>query len=126
MRIFRIVVGALLGYILSAATSIAWFLFTHHAPTAPATVLYMALTAIYGIACSIVVGYLAARIGGNIASAYGVAFLLVFLSLWSIFESHPTHAAPAEYLWSILISMLLMAPATVVGGHLLRNRIPTG
>jgi|GEM_PF-6441363 len=126
MRIFRIVVGALLGYILSAATSIAWFLFTHHAPTAPATIPYVALTAIYGIACSIVVGYLAARIGGNIASAYGVAALLVFLSIWSIFESHAAHAAPAEYLWSNLISMLLMAPATIVGGYLIRNRAAIG
>jgi hypothetical protein len=125
MRIFRIVVGALLGYILSAASSIAWFLFTHHAPTAPATAIYVILTAIYGVACSVVVGYLAARIGANIASAYGIAALLVFLSLWSIFESTAVKAAPADYFWSIVISVVFMAPATIFGGYL-RNRNANG
>ena len=115
MRIFRIVLGSIVGYILSAATSIAWFVMTRHLPTDPATVQYIAATALAGIVLSLVCGYIAAYIARTWIGAAGVTALLVLVSLWSIVEAH--QAAHSASLWSPCISIFLMAPAAILGGR---------
>ena len=114
MRIFRIVLGSIVGYILSAATSIAWFAMTRHLPTEPATVQYIIATTVAGIVLSLVCGYIAAYIARAWVGAAGVTALLLIVSIWSILEAH--QAAQGASLWSPYISIVFMAPAAILGG----------
>ncbi len=72
----RILFGAVMGYALSLASSVAWFYWTHHDPTQRVTPKYLGASIVSGFLCSVAAGFLAAVIGGSRRSAWGTAILL--------------------------------------------------
>ena len=68
---FRIIVGAVIGYLLSLGSSVVWFLKTHHDPTQRVSTRYLLASIVVGFFCSVATGFLAAVIGGSRRSAWG-------------------------------------------------------
>lgn len=110
MRTLRITAGILLGYVLSVAASLGWFLFTHGNSIAAPTRTYFLLTALWCVLEGIAVGSIAAAIGGSRYSSFGVAILIVLFTIWAWLESHLR--AP---LWSLDLALVVLAPATALG-----------
>ncbi len=103
------------GYILFAVPAAALFSLTGHEPHAPASLAFMVLSTLYGMAVAAGAGYLAALIGGPIAPAV-LAGLVAFGAAITAF------VVPAGgVIWSQVAAALFMAPA-VVGGGMLRRR----
>jgi len=49
----RIVVGAVIGYLLSLGSSVVWFLKTHHDPTQRVSTRYLLGSIVVGFFCSV-------------------------------------------------------------------------
>ena len=126
MHTLRMLGGVLVGYIVSAATSIGWFNATHHQFADEVSPGFLLATALFGILASLLAGYVAALVGASRSSAIGVAIVLAALSIWSIVEAH-TAAARTEHIGGSLaatwIALFLMAPAAAAGGWLWRRQV---
>ena len=120
MPIFRVVLGIVVSYILSVATSLAWFYGTHHDPSAPASGGFIALTAVYGVIVSFLLGWLAARIAANPWGGYGMALLIVLASIWEYVEGRNLSGSK----WSFVVALLFMVPAAALGSRLTTGRRP--
>lgn len=103
-------VGFLAGYGLSLASSIAFFQLSGRPPYLPQPMWFMVLTAVYGIAFSVLAGYAAASIG-TYSTGFAVAVTIFVLSILSLLMDKGGH-------WSQFIALVLMAPATVLGAKL--------
>lgn len=120
MRILRIIAGTIVGYAFSLATSLAWFLLTHHPdPAAPASTRYLIACGVDAFIFSILAGWIAALVGGSRISAWGVALIVAIFSIWNIVE---LHGRPGGSLATTYISLFLMTPAILFGGYLWRKR----
>ena len=113
----RCLAGWLVGYLISAVSSLLWFVVGKIPPHAPASSKVMVLTAVYGVffaalgAC-VGAGFWrpqAIGIGAAIAVTIGVA------GMWSWYET-PTGAH-----WTQAIAVLLMAPAAQFGAFFRRE-----
>ncbi len=105
-------------YILFAVPGAAIFALTGHEPHAPASVVYMALTTLWGMAFAFSSGYLAALIGGEVARK-APAVLGGLIAFGAILTMLVTPAGGAR--WSPIAAALFMAPSAVLGGMLRRR-----
>jgi hypothetical protein len=107
----RCVAGWLLGYLISAITSIAFFLIGHISPAKPASALVMWTTAIYGIVFAVAGAIVGANFYRKFALGIGAAIALTIgtagMLSWYL---QPDHAH-----WSQMIAIFLMAPAAQFG-----------
>ncbi len=104
----RIVLGALTGYVFSAASSAALFLLSHHNPHTPQHVSFIVITIVYGVLFSIAAGFVAAKIGGYQAGvAVGIMIFVVAL-LSMLMDPRGAH-------WSQVVALVAMCPSAVLG-----------
>jgi hypothetical protein len=102
------ILGFLAGYLISLVSSILLFRLSSHDPGRPASVGFMLLTAIYGVAFAFLGGWVAARIG-RFSTGCAVGVMIAVLSLFSLFtDIGASH-------WAQMVSFFLMAPAAVAG-----------
>ena len=107
----RCVAGWIVGYLISAVSSVLLFTVSRVSPHQPATTAVIWITAIFGIffaALGAIVGASFSRknaigIGASIALTIGIA------ALWS------WSATPTDAHWTHLIAIFLMAPAAQFG-----------
>jgi len=101
------VAGWLVGYLISASSSILYFILGHISPANPASTGVMWFTAIYGIAFAALGAIAGASFYRRQALGIGAAIAATIgaVAMWSWYST-PTHAH-----WSQAIAILLMAPA---------------
>lgn len=121
MRILRILAGAIVGYAFSALTSIAWFRFTGHPLVGPSSPAFIIATAVLGILFALAAGYLATRIAASPAGAYGVALLLVSVSILSVFADMANSLSLRDA-WPLVVAVVLIAPAAALAPKLVKSR----
>ena len=107
----RCVAGWLAGYLISAVTSIAFFLIGHISPARPASTLVIWITAIYGVVFAVVGAVVGANLCRKFALGIGAAIALTIGAAGMIsWYLQPDHAH-----WSQMIAIFLMAPAAQFG-----------
>ena len=119
MKTLLAVTGSLAGYLVSATLSVLWFYtFTHHDPSLPASIAYMAVSSVYGVAISMLAGFTGAAIarGSERIAGQAVALLTLLVAIWSWWET-PEHAH-----WSHVVAIVLMGPAAILGARILSHR----
>jgi hypothetical protein len=113
----RCVLGWIVGYLISAVTSILFFLLGHIPPHAPASTGLIWGTAIYGVVFAV----LGAVVGANFSRTHAlvigaaIATTIAGIALWSWSE---TPNAPH---WTQAIAIFLMAPAAQFGSLIRRS-----
>jgi hypothetical protein len=117
MKFLRPILAFITGALVSLWPTLRFFRITHHADVlAPASAHYIAITALIGMACSLLGGWLGARIAPTHARGVGdaIAFFIILMAAWSLYQS------PGREHWVQLVAILLMAPAAYLGSRLLR------
>jgi lipoprotein signal peptidase len=116
MKALRAIAGFLAGYGLSMASSIALFQLSGHDPHAVQPAWFIVVTAVYGIAFSVLAGYAGAWVGGY-GAGFSVAVAIFVVSiLSSLIDRNGAH-------WSQVVALVCMCPATVLGAKLrMRSR----
>ena len=103
--------GWLVGYLISAVSSILFFRLGHISPEGPASTTLLWVTAIFGIVFAVI----GSVVGANFARIYAlgigaaIAFTIGVVAIWSWYET------PKAAHWSQAIAVLLMAPAAQFG-----------
>jgi hypothetical protein len=110
MKVLRQLMGWVVGYGISLASSLAWFACMHRPPYLAQPKWYMVATAIYGFLFAILAGYVAARIG-TYPTGFAVGVTIAVLSILSLLTDKGAH-------WSQYVSLVLMSPAAVLGAKL--------
>lgn len=119
MKNFRIIVGAVLGFLLCTIAYLTWFFsITHQNPWDPATPVFMAETAAFGVVFALVGGYLASLIAADALGSHFMALILFLISAWNIWETWRQFST----FWAPIIAILFMTPAAWIGGHIHRRR----
>jgi hypothetical protein len=115
IAVLRSIAAVLVGYVVFAASAFAVFRLSGHAPHAPASAGFMAITVASGVLFAVAGGYVAGWLAGRrpVAHAAGTAALLALGAAASL-AATVGHGA----VWSQLAALLLMAPAAVLGGRL--------
>lgn len=110
----RGLLGVLAGYIIFAGSALLLFFISRHDPHAPASLPFLIFSVVYGMVFALLAGYLAAAIAGRGGMLYamGVAIAIAAGALVSLM-ARPGKGA----IWSQLAALLLMAPASVLGGY---------
>jgi hypothetical protein len=113
MKIVRSIAVVVLGYLLFALPSYAFFRITGQAPHQPAPLGVMAASILVGVVAAFAGGYCAGRLAPArpLAHAVAVALLLGVGATVSLLGTLGSGA-----IWSQLAALLLMAPAAVLGG----------
>jgi hypothetical protein len=107
----RCISGWLVGYLISAVTSVAFFLIGHISPALPASTMVMWITAIYGIAFTALGAVVGANLCRKFALGIGAAIALTIgVAAMTSWYLQPDHAH-----WSQVIAIFLMAPAAQFG-----------
>ena len=123
MKIIRLIAGTLAGYLIFAVSSLAWFFkLTHHDPWLPCSAVYMFATALFGIAFSLIAGYVGAAIarGSERGAGQALGIIILVTCEWSWWES------PGQAHWSQAIAVFLMGPAAMLGAWILaKRRLPS-
>jgi hypothetical protein len=110
MKTLRQVLGWLVGYGISLASSLAWFAAMHRPPYLAQSNWFMAATAVYGVLFAILGGYIAARIA-SYPAGFAVGVTIAVLSIISLLVDAGMH-------WSQYVALVLMSPAAVLGAKL--------
>jgi hypothetical protein len=110
MKVLRQLMGWLVGYGISLASSLAWFACLHRPAYLVQPKWFVVATAIYGILFAILGGYVAARIG-TYPTGFAVGVTIAVLSIISLVVEAGAH-------WAQYISLVLMSPAAVAGAKL--------
>jgi hypothetical protein len=107
----RCLAGWLVGYLISAGTSIAFFLIGQISPAKPASTIVTWITAIYGIVFAVVGAVIGANFCRKFALGIGASIALTIgaMGMFSWYLQ-PDHAH-----WSQIIAIFLMAPAAQFG-----------
>ena len=119
MAKLRIVLGVIVGYALSLATSIWWFHWTRHSIIDPAPRGYIIGTSIFGVLCSLLSGFLASLIAASRRAGILVAALILLASIAGLLAGwgHITLSGS----WASWVSIFLMTPAAYLGAKLYRR-----
>jgi protein-S-isoprenylcysteine O-methyltransferase Ste14 len=122
MKILRAIGGTLAGYLISAVSSLAWFFrLTHHDPWQPASIVFIAASAVFGVVFSVIAGFTGATIARGSERGVGLAIAIIILltGAWSWWES------PDSPHWSQIVAVVLMGPAAILGARLVcEHRLP--
>ena len=107
----RCVAGWLIGYLISAVSSVLLFLIGHIPPEKPASTAVTWFTAIYGTVFAVIGAAVGASFSRRNALGIGAAIALTIgvIAMWSWYST-PDHSH-----WTHLIAILLMAPAAQFG-----------
>jgi hypothetical protein len=111
--LLRSIVAVLLGYVLFAASSGAIFIVSGHAAHAPASMAFMSVTIVAGMAFAAAGGYVAGWLAGRRPMAHALAMAVV-LAVGAAVSLAMTIGHGA--VWSQVAALLLMAPSAVLGG----------
>jgi uncharacterized membrane protein YagU involved in acid resistance len=107
----RGVVGWLTGYLISAVSSILFFLIGHISPAKPASTVVLWITAIYGIAFAVLGAIVGANFCRRFALGIGAAIALTIgVAAMGSWYLQPDHSH-----WTQTIAIFLMAPAAQFG-----------
>ena len=110
----RSVLAVLIGYLLFAASAAVLFRVTGQEPHAPASLLFMLGSVLYGVVFAALGGYLAARFAPRRPELHAAAVAgLIALGAAASLVARPG----AGSAWSHLAALLLMAPAAWLGGY---------
>lgn len=115
MKFLRSLVAAILGYVIFAASVLAFFQLSGQPPHQSAPLSLMLGSILVGIAAAALGGYVAALIAGHRPVLHGalVATLLATGAIASLISTLG-HGA----IWSQLAALVLMAPSALAGGML--------
>lgn len=116
----RSVAAVIIGYLLFALSVSAFFQLSGHDPHAPAGILFMAGSILYGLFFSVLGGYVAALVAGKfeIEHSFAVATLIAAIGAASLIAE-----SPADAEWTQLSAILIIAPAAILGGYLRQRQI---
>jgi hypothetical protein len=113
LALLRSIAAVLLGYIIFAASAVALFRLTGHAPHAPASAVFMVVTVVVGIAFAMIGGYVAGWLAGRRPMAHAVAVAVV-LAAGAAASLAATIGQGA--VWTQVAALVFMAPSAVLGG----------
>jgi len=111
------VAGWVVGYLISAVTSILYFVLLKISPEQAASTKVMVLTALYGMAFAALGSFVGARFWRPQALGIGaaIAATIAVVALWSASET------PNAEHWTQIVAVLLMAPAAQFGAFFSRS-----
>ncbi len=113
----RCVAGWVVGYLISAVTSILYFVLLKISPQQKASGKVMALTALYGVVFAALGAMVGARLWRPQALGIGaaIAATIAGMALWS------ASLTPNAEHWTQIVAVLLMAPAAQFGAFFSRS-----
>jgi len=113
----RSLAGWFVGYLISAVSSILFFVLGHIPPEKPASTSLIWITAVYGIVFAVIGSAVGASFYRRFALGIGAAIACTIgvVAMWSWYET------PNLSHWSQLIAILLMAPAAQFGAFFRRS-----
>jgi hypothetical protein len=113
----RCVAGWLVGYLISAGTSILYFVVLKISPEVDASTKVKVLTALYGMVFAALGALVGARFWRPQALGIGaaIAATIAVVALWSAAET------PNAEHWTQIVAVLLMAPAAQFGAFFSRS-----
>ena len=111
MRILRIILGVVVGYLIFAVSAVLLFQFAGIDPHADASFSTTAGVIVFGIVFSIIGGYVCRLIAGrsSVTANYALAILMAAFAVFSLLKSPGNH-------YTQLAAIFLFAPASLVGG----------
>jgi MFS superfamily sulfate permease-like transporter len=115
LQIARHVIAVLVGYVLFAGASVALFALSHRDPHARQDGTFVAFSIGYGLLAAVLAGYVASVIGGGrrLNHARTLAVAVAAVAIVSML-ARPGQGA----VWSQLLSLVVFAPAVLLGGWL--------
>ncbi|MBZ5721383.1 MAG: hypothetical protein LAO03_13475 [Acidobacteriia bacterium] len=113
MAILRSVIAVLVGYLIFFASTIALFKLTGHDPHAPASLGFMVLSILYGVAFAGLSGFVAAWLARRyeFEHSLGVASVIAAVGAASLITR-----PGGGVMWTQLAALLIMAPSAIAGG----------
>ena len=114
----RLTLAVIIGYAIFAVSAVALFQLTQQAPHASASVGFMILATIYGMAFGAAGGWLAQRIAAR-DDAVARALVAGVIALGALISLVATWRVAAH--WSQWTALLLMAPSAFAGGMIRRT-----
>jgi hypothetical protein len=117
MKVFRTIVGVILGYAIFVVSAVLLFRLSAVDPRADPGIGFMMLTIAYGIAFGFLGGLVAQAISGTrqLTVNYVLAGIMAGFAAFSLFKTSGNH-------YSQIAAIFLFAPASVLGGLLYIRR----
>lgn len=114
----RTLLGVIVGYLIFAVIAFLTFRLTGHDPHLPREQIstsFIIISIVVGVVAALIGGYISAVIARNKLAPRLVATVIILLALVSVAFSN------GKSLWSQLSAIILMAPAANIGGVLARR-----
>jgi len=111
----RGILAIIVGYVIFAGSAIALFALARQDPHTSAPPMFLVLSVLYGIFFALLAGYLTTLIA-KVNDLRYVLLLAAIIAAGALFSLLARPGAGA--IWSQVSTLLLMAPAALVGGHL--------
>ena len=120
MGMVRSIVAVIVGYMIFALGTFAFFRLSGQPPHAPAPVSVMLESSVCGMAFALLGGYVAGWLAGRRPFAHACAMAIVLLigAAVSLFATLGKGAV-----WSQLAALILMAPCALLGGWLRARQV---
>ena len=119
----RTLLGVIVGYLIFGVSAFLMFRLTGHYPHGPheqPSTGFVVISIVVGIVAAVIGGWVAAAISGKRVAATIVAVVIAVLAVLSgIVTITMMHG---QGLWSNLAAVALMAPAAQIGGALAKKR----
>jgi len=114
----RSVIAVVVAYLGFAVSALALFRLSGHDPHAPASLIFMGLSVLYGMFFAVVSGFIAAWLArrGELEHSLAVATLIAVVGAASIL------ATPGQAIWTQVSALLIMAPMAMAGGYLRKRQ----
>ena len=119
MKVLRSIGAVVAGYLVLGMSAELLFALSGHNPHAPASLAFIALTAIYGFFFAALAGRLAARISGRLELFHAavLACLTALVAMLSLLAD-----LGSGVVWSQLVVLIIMAPAVMIGAMIRLKR----
>ena len=116
----RTFVAVIIGELIFALSDALFFQLTGHKLHQDVSTLFMIAAAAYGIGFAIAAGYIAMWLSRrrDLAAPFALAVLIALIAFMTLMARNPGTSR-----WSMFATIVLMAPAAVLGG-VLRERFP--
>jgi hypothetical protein len=111
------IVSVIAGYAIFVITSLALFKLSGQDPHGDPTLIFVAVTVIYGAVFSFIAGLVTQLIARtkNLKVNYILAFIIAGFAAFSFFKSTGNH-------WTQLIAIFIFAPVSILGGLFYNKR----